>query len=561
MTRPVITTAVGQHLGAVTEAGNLDDGNVVAGTPSTGGTLTSSDVDADHTAAWSGNATGTYGAFAINAASGVWTYTLDNSDTDTQALKEGQTVTESFTATVTDDFGATATQVVTITITGTNDSPVITSNAAAAAGAVIEAGNLDNGSVVAGTPSASGTLTSSDVDADHTATWSGNATGTYGAFAINAASGVWTYTLDNSDTDTQALKEGQTVTESFTATVTDDFGATATEVVTLTITGTNDSPVITTAVGQNLGAVTEAGNLDDGSVVAGTPSTGGTLTSSDVDADHTAAWSGNATGTYGAFAINAASGVWTYTLDNSDTDTQALKEGQTVTESFTATVTDDFGATATQVVTLTITGTNDSPGDHHERCGQQPARWRSRQPGQRQRVAGTPSASGTLTSSDVDTDHTAAWSGNATGTYGAFAINAASGVWTYTLDNATPDTQALKEGQTVTETFTATVTDDFGATATEVVTMTITGTNDSPVITTAVGQTLGAVSEAGNLDDGNGVAGTPSASGTLTSSDVDAGHTADVERQRDRHVWGVRDQCRSGVWTYTLDNATPTRRR
>src|SRR5438045_1388597 len=98
---------------------------------------------------------------------------MNNSDVDTKGLKEGQTVTETFTATVTDDFGATATQVVTLTITGTNDSPVITSNAAAAAGADTEGGNLDSGAVVAGTPSANGTLTSYDVDSGATATWSG----------------------------------------------------------------------------------------------------------------------------------------------------------------------------------------------------------------------------------------------------------------------------------------------------------------------------------------------------------------------------------------------------
>src|SRR5205823_2774609 len=203
----------------------------------------------------------------------------------------------------------------------------------------------------------------------------------------------------NSDIDTQALKEGQTVTETFTATVTDDFGATATQVVTLTITGTNDSPVITTAVGQNLGAVTEAGNLDNGTVVAGTPSASGTLTSSDVDADHTAAWSGSATGTYGAFAINASTGVWTYTLDNSDGDTQALKEGQTVTETFTATVTDDFGATATQVVTLTITGTNDSPVITSTAADAAGA----------VREDTTLTASGQITASDVDTGATQSW--------------------------------------------------------------------------------------------------------------------------------------------------------
>ena len=48
-----------------------------------------------------------------------------------------------------------------------------------------------------------------------------------------------------------------------------------------------------------------------------------------------------------------------------DTDTQALKEGQTVTETFTATVTDDFGATATQVVTHHHHRHQRFAGDHH----------------------------------------------------------------------------------------------------------------------------------------------------------------------------------------------------
>src|SRR5258706_543140 len=94
--------------------------------------------------------------------------------------------------------------------------------------------------------------------------------------------------------------------------------------------------------------------------------------------------------------------------------------------------------------------------------------------------------SGTLTSSDVDDGATATWSGDATAGYGSFAIifffndTATTEIYTLSLHDALPicDTQ----------TFTATVTDDFGATATETVTITITGTNDSPVITTAVGQ-------------------------------------------------------------------------
>src|SRR5438105_2991224 len=100
-------------------------------------------------------------------------------DVGTQALKEGQTVTETFTATVTDDFGATAKQIVPLTITCTYDAPGNPYSFPTRRSSDLEAGNLDNGTVVAGTPSANGTLTSSDVDSGATATWSGNASGTY----------------------------------------------------------------------------------------------------------------------------------------------------------------------------------------------------------------------------------------------------------------------------------------------------------------------------------------------------------------------------------------------
>src|SRR5438067_300001 len=151
---------------------------------------------------------------------------------------EDQTGKETVTATETDEFGATATQIVTLTITGTNDSPVITSNPAAASDAVIEPGNMRNGTVVAGTPSANGTLTSSDVDSGATATWSGNASGTYGAFAINPTTGAWTYTLDNSDVDTQARSEERRVGKECSSRVTADVCETAKQRVTLTSTGT-----------------------------------------------------------------------------------------------------------------------------------------------------------------------------------------------------------------------------------------------------------------------------------------------------------------------------------
>ena len=94
-------------------------------------------------------------------------------------------------------------------------------------------------------PAASGTLTATDVDAGEVLTWSISGASSYGTMTIDAGTGVWTYRLDNADGDTQALTQGQVVSETFTATVTDEFGAVDTQTVTITVTGSNDAPTTT----------------------------------------------------------------------------------------------------------------------------------------------------------------------------------------------------------------------------------------------------------------------------------------------------------------------------
>src|SRR5690606_4606978 len=111
------------------------------------------------------------------------------------------------TYTVEDGEGGSTTSTLTITVTGTNDAPVITSDAAQHAGTVIEAGHEDDRSVVPGTPAIGGQLTAADADhAGTDLTWSviGAADAAYGAFVLDSASGQWTYTLDNTLSATQA---------------------------------------------------------------------------------------------------------------------------------------------------------------------------------------------------------------------------------------------------------------------------------------------------------------------------------------------------------------------
>ncbi len=61
-------------------------------------------------------------------------------------------------------------------------------------------------------------------------------------------------------------------------------------------------------------------------------------------------------GTYGAIVINS-DGTYTFTLDNNNAAVEALNDGQSLTETFTYTLQDTAGATATTTIQITIEGT------------------------------------------------------------------------------------------------------------------------------------------------------------------------------------------------------------
>ena len=130
---------------------------------------------------------------------------------------------------------------------------------------------------------------------------------------------------------------------------------------TVTLQNTNDAPVI--ADSDDTGAVTEA--------ASGTTDTAtDTMTVSDADAGDTLTWSctgctdqgdtQTATGTYGSWSIVEATGAWTYTLNNADTDTDSLDGGDTATDSLTMVVSDGT-TTASHQVDVTVNGANDAP--------------------------------------------------------------------------------------------------------------------------------------------------------------------------------------------------------
>ena len=72
---------------------------------------------------------------------------------------------------------------------------------------------------------ATGEVTASDVDDGALLTYSGGDAGDYGTLSVDAKTGEWTYTLDNSRPETQALNDGHRAVELFYYTVTDESGA------------------------------------------------------------------------------------------------------------------------------------------------------------------------------------------------------------------------------------------------------------------------------------------------------------------------------------------------
>ena len=518
---PVLSFANGNDAGAVKEDTTL----------SVSGQFSSTDIDHAATATWSiaGSNTGSYGSITVDGT-GQWTYTLANG-TDgvasaVQSLKVGESHNEVFSVQVSDGLGGVATHLVTVTVTGSNDAPVLSFASGNDVGAVQEDSTL----------SVSGQFSSTDIDHAATATWSiaGSNTGSYGSIAVDS-SGQWTYTLANG-TDgvasaVQSLKAGESHNEVFSVQVSDGLGGVDTQQVTVTVTGSNDAPVLSFASGNDVGAVQEDTTL----------SASGQFSSSDIDHAATATWSiaGSNTGSYGSIAVDS-SGQWTYTLANG-TDgvasaVQSLKAGESHNEVFSVQVSDGLGGVDTQQVTVTVTGSNDAPV----------LSFASGNDAGNVQEDTTLSVSGQFSSSDIDHAATATWSiaGSNTGTYGSIAVDS-TGQWTYTLANGTDGVasavQSLQAGESHNEVFTIQVSDGLGGVDTQQVTVTVTGSNDAAVLSSANV----------TLTETNAPLTT---GGSLTVSDIDSPESFHTQTNT-AGSYGQFSIGTDGAWTYVANSA------
>jgi len=166
---------------------------------------------------------------AVSLENGEITYNIGNGF---QELASGETVQDSFSYTLSDNEGATATGMVNVSIVGVNDAPVVAADAAL----VVEDW----------LPAASGNVLTNDHDVDNgtvlQVVTAGEHAGAYGSLSM-AADGDYTYSLNNAAPVVQSLGRDALAIERF-GYVTSDGEADVASTLDVFVHGINDAPIV-----------------------------------------------------------------------------------------------------------------------------------------------------------------------------------------------------------------------------------------------------------------------------------------------------------------------------
>ncbi len=267
------------------------------------------------------------------AADGGFTYDGRNSP-GVQALQQGATANDTFSYTVRDEDGQTATAQVTVTLAGVNDPPVALPDAVSA------------NSV---TPTTIAVLANDDdpdlPGGDVLSVVAVDTAGTRGLVTFTAA--VVTFDPDGQFDD---LTGNDTATTTFAYTIEDSAGARSSATVTVTVAA-NQPPIARTDRFSGSAGATVAGNVleDNGNG----PDTDPENTALSVTAE-------NVFSALGAAVTLHADGSFVYDPRAADAIRQ-LPPGTAADDTFLYTVFDSGGAGATGTVTVTVTGVDDPP--------------------------------------------------------------------------------------------------------------------------------------------------------------------------------------------------------
>ncbi|NBV72613.1 MAG: hypothetical protein EBR60_11350, partial [Burkholderiaceae bacterium] len=180
-------------------------------------------------------------------------------------LAQGERVNAVFTVQVNDGNGGLVNQAVTVAITGTNDAPKIVTTNGIASGSVHEKADLSLGENTQ-THAIAGRFDLTELDLSDIggaipmqvtapplgANYVGVLTPAISSTLSASGQGEVSWSFRVNDSEIDFLAHGQTLKQEYRLTVTDGAGATDTQVLTITITGSNDAPIIQSVLNLNL---------------------------------------------------------------------------------------------------------------------------------------------------------------------------------------------------------------------------------------------------------------------------------------------------------------------
>ncbi|ABE42269.1 retention module-containing protein [Polaromonas sp. JS666] len=430
-------------------------------------------------------ATNAYGTLVIDSATGGYTFTLNEAtQAAAQALDDGESINMVFADVyqVTDGANLSNLADVSITITGTNDGPIITADPGNEGGndVVYESGLAIGSDAAAGTEFAFGTFTVSDADGlddIQSVTINGvtvaigslvgqsfaGTNGTLTVTAYDAGTGVasYTYELTSPTTDVDG-----TETDVFTLTTSDGTATSAPAAITIEIiddvpTARADTDSVAEGADTTGNVLTGAGTTSGGAGAdtAGADGFGagavvGVAAGSNTAVPVSGGVGGGIAGTYGTLTLNA-DGSYTY-----EANPDAVTSNQT--DTFVYTIVDGDGDLSTTTLTISVNNVTVTASDTDALVNEAGLP-----------VVGSDAASnseifnGAITPSGGTGPYTYTLTSTANGAYGNLVLNA-DGTYTYTLDT-TFDGATLNNGVTTEQdkdSFSYTVTDANGNTTT-----------------------------------------------------------------------------------------------
>ena len=456
------------------------------------------------------------GEFVIRA-NGSWSYTIDNAIDKVQHLGAGESFTESHTVYSKD---GTASQLLTVTVHGTNDNPIVSSQVHIAPGT--EDTDIQLSSIE---------LLTNATDIDHN---------DHGQLTVSNLTSDHGVIIDNKDGTFRFHPDkdynGQV---HFSYDVQDTHGGVTHTGASTTLSAINDAA---TFGGDKSGQVSEDGHLTNNAFL----NANGQLTTTDSD---------NPDNTFQAVSLNHQTdgspsigdlaiqkdGRWNYVITNGRAEVQSLGVNQQLKETFTVQSVDG----TEQEIIVTISGTNDAPTLS---------------------FTASSNSKGQLIGNDVDSGDNNRLQYDAiqpNGHLGIIHVDSLSGAYQYQASNSVAGMSYNPNNQTYTghEVFEVRVSDGHGGETREFLTFIVTASVSAPAITGGQPTITTAINTAPLLTTQmpSGVTDTPPANNVSVdlAANSDSGRSTidDITNVNAPNITGTTDVPFSQVTIY--DGSTP----